>query len=276
MALSSKAAEFLKKTNGTADPPPEEERPLPSLFMDFAEVQSLVMPKQLIEDYLPENSLVALIGESGAGKTFLALDMACCIATGHQWHGRDVEPGTVLYFIAEGRMAFYSRAMAWQQNHQQIPASRLQTSTQIPNLLSVDETKLFIADAKKLWEPPSLVVIDTLARHFGSGDENTSKDMNLFIQNCDRIREAFECCVLVVHHLGKDSSRGARGANNFRCALDAEFVLKKKEDVLTVTCTKSKDLQPPAPINLNFKTVLVKDCFHHSGKPVNSKILVGF
>ena len=49
--LSSKAAEFLKKTNGTADPPPEEERPLPSLFMDFAEVQSLVMPKQLIEDY---------------------------------------------------------------------------------------------------------------------------------------------------------------------------------------------------------------------------------
>ena len=80
--LSSKAAEFLKKTNGTADPPPKEERPLPSLFMDFAEVQSLVMPKQLIEDYLPENSLVALIGESGAGKTFLALDMACCIATG--------------------------------------------------------------------------------------------------------------------------------------------------------------------------------------------------
>ncbi|MBS4163217.1 hypothetical protein PRO82_000515 [Candidatus Protochlamydia amoebophila] len=50
---------------------------------------------------------------------------------------------------------------------------------------------------------PALIVIDTLARNFGGGDENKTQDMNKFIFSIDMyIRLPFSCCVLIVYHTG--------------------------------------------------------------------------
>ncbi|CAN2981135.1 hypothetical protein METHPM2_720002 [Pseudomonas sp. PM2] len=36
----------------------------------------------LVHDYLEQSALAVLFGPPGKGKSFLALDLACCVATG--------------------------------------------------------------------------------------------------------------------------------------------------------------------------------------------------
>ena len=65
-----------------------------------------------------------------------------------------------------------------------------------------------------------LVIIDTLARSMGAGDENSSQDMGAFIAACDQIRRATGATVLIVHHSGKSSNAGARGSSALLGAVD--------------------------------------------------------
>ena len=96
---------------------------------------------------------------------------------------------------------------------------------------------------------PGLLIVDTVARNFGPGDENSTKDMTLFIAGLDLIRVAFGCAILVVHHSGHaDKSRG-RGATALKGALDAEYCFSKDEQkTVRVICTKMKDSEVPEPM----------------------------
>lgn len=103
-------------------------------------------------------------------------------------------------------------------------------------------------EAKK-GKPVQLIVIDTLARCFGGNDENDAKDMGAFIEGCDTIKRETGATVLVVHHSGKDDTKGARGSSAFRAALDAEFNVRREGDggAIILTCTKMKDAEEPRP-----------------------------
>ncbi|MBX9265093.1 helicase RepA family protein, partial [Klebsiella pneumoniae] len=98
-------------------------------------------------------------------------------------------------------------------------------------------------------KPVQLIVIDTLARCFGGNDENDAKDMGAFIEGCDTIKRETGATVLVVHHSGKDDTKGARGSSAFRAALDAEFNVRREGDggAIILTCTKVKDAEGPRP-----------------------------
>ncbi|MCK3155946.1 helicase RepA family protein, partial [Escherichia coli] len=105
-----------------------------------------------------------------------------------------------------------------------------------------------------------LIVIDTLARCFGGNDENDSRDMGAFIQGCDAIKQATGATVLVVHHSGKDETKGARGSSAFRAALDAEYrISRENSDVtaLVAACTKMKDAEEPKESAYDLKSVEV-------------------
>src|SRR5262249_23253233 len=71
------------------------------------------------------------------------------------------------------------------------------------------------------------IVIDTLNRCFGGGDENSTKDMSAFVKGCDAMREEFGASVLIIHHTGHDAGKGARGATALPSAMDIAFVLTK-------------------------------------------------
>jgi len=60
-------------------------------------------PEWIIKDILPTESLSVLFGESGTGKSFLALDLCLSIARGSEWHGHHVDrAGAVIYICGEG------------------------------------------------------------------------------------------------------------------------------------------------------------------------------
>ena len=196
----------------------------------------------LIDDVLPSSGLAVAYGPPGSGKSAVALDMCMRVTFGIPWHGRKVRPrkGRPTFYVAmEGETGFGKRMTAWGKHYKNnkgdfflVPhATNLLDDHEVENLIDHVRSD---APANK---PISMVVIDTLAMATPGGDENSGKDMGLFISNCRKIGEELKCLVLVVHHSGKNSGQGARGHSSLLAAADT--MLKINDGVITLE--KQKD-----------------------------------
>ena len=67
----------------------------------------------LVDGLLPKGSLSTLFGDPGCGKSFVAIDIAMCVATGTSFHGKSVNKGAVIYIAGEGYRGLTQRAWAW-------------------------------------------------------------------------------------------------------------------------------------------------------------------
>ena len=85
------------------------------------------------------------------------------------------------------------------------------------------------------------IVLDTLARCMGEADENSARDMGRFVNRCSLIEKRYGCVVVVVHHVGKDASRGARGSNALNGAADVTLLVEKTEAHSKVRIDEMKD-----------------------------------
>jgi hypothetical protein len=215
-----------------------------------------------IRDYMVTDTLAGLVGASGAGKSFIAIGMACCIATGTPWHGREVRRGGVFYLAGEGQRGLKKRIAAWElHNGVSTDGAPLYISAGLPFLCdaemaeaSADEIAEAAAElAEESGLQPALIVIDTVARAMGGADENTSQDMGAFVSSMDVLRQRWGCVVMSVHHTGHSSeAQGrARGSSAYRAALDSEFVVAGKGDDVTFVGTKEKDWPKPSPISFH-------------------------
>lgn len=198
----------------------------------------------LLKGYLPDNSFGVVYGPSGSFKSFAVLDWACCIALGEPWLGCRVKAGRVVYVAAEGASGLRKRIKGWCDAYNDGDnIDRLQVvgcPVDLRDHLQVGE---FIETIKGAdGDPVRLVVVDTLARCFGDGDENSASDMNIAIQACDRIKFETGATVLVVHHSGKDDAKGARGSSALRAACDFEIAVKRGGGLgCELATTKMKD-----------------------------------
>ena len=121
---------------------------------------------------------------------------------------------------------------------------------------------------------PNLVVIDTVARCFGSGDENSTRDMNNFVKAVDKIKKKYGCTVLLVHHTGHGTQERGRGSSVLIGALDSEYKIKKSEDnIVTLSCTNMKDGVEPKPMNMEFATVDL-GVINKKGRMITSAVLL--
>lgn len=218
----------------------------------------------LLKGWLVRDTLAALVAPSGAGKSFLAVDWACCIATGKPWGGRDVDQGAVFYLAGEGRQGLRKRIAAWEAHHKEtLGNAPLMLADGLPPLADLLNTSAVIESIRETAEglfyqtgsEPKLVVIDTLARAMAGADENSSKDMGALIGGMDWIRQEWGCAVLILHHTGHAASDRARGSSAFYAALDSEFMLTPGESAVTLRATKCKDWKPPLPIALQWADV---------------------
>ncbi|EMX49157.1 AAA domain protein [Escherichia coli Jurua 20/10] len=203
-----------------------------------------------LKSYLPANSLSSIYGPSGSYKSFLVVSWACHVAAGMKWAGKSVSAGAVMYVVGEGGIGVPRRIKAWEKKHG-VKLNNLYLVNRPVFPVRREEMQEMIKAARdvksKTGQPVRLIVIDTLARCFGGNDENDARDMGAFIEGCDVIKRETGATLLVVHHSGKDDTKGARGSSAFRAALDAEFNVRREGDggAIILTCTKMKDAEEP-------------------------------
>lgn len=203
-------------------------------------------PDFLIDDLLETDTMGLVFGDPGSAKSFLAVDIALSVATGTDFHGRAVKQGAVFYIAGEGLNGFGRRIQAWSRHRGaslvDAPFFVSKRSAQFLEQANAKAVTEAIVQLAKLHGTPSLIVIDTLARNFGPGDENSNTEMGKFVAAVDSLRSKFPgCVVLIVHHSGHAAKHRARGAIALLGALDCEYRLEKTGDLVTVANTKMKD-----------------------------------
>jgi hypothetical protein len=226
--------------------------------------------KWLIDKVLPVGSFSALFGPPGSFKSFIALDIAEAIATGRPWMGNEVtEAGACLYICGEGFGGVGARIKACKQHHQTEDGAPIYVIRHQLNLRSsIEDFNALMLAVEILVQQTGinfkLIIIDTLARAFGGGNENDSSDMGAFITSCGHIQKIIQdCALMILHHSGKDATKGLRGHSSLLGAVDTELELLRFEDSMKglIHISKQKDgedntrigfemvsveLQPPA------------------------------
>jgi putative DNA primase/helicase len=218
--------------------------------------------KWIIDDYIEEDSLVQVFGDPGGGKSFVAIDMACCIATGTKWHGHEVKQGAVFYIAGEGHNGLARRFKAWELGHgvstRGAPIFKSKTAAQLYDATSAALVGDTINDlVQQTGCQPSCIVIDTMARNMG-GDENSTQDMNAFIQHIDTyLRQPYRCAVMIVHHSGTADKDRGRGSSALKGAIDAEYKvqLDQSTKMIQVEAKKMKEAELPPALNFNLTQV---------------------
>ena len=234
------------------------------LAFEFSRADSLELTeiKWVVDDYIEADSLAQVFGDPGGGKSFVAIDLACCVATGKPWHGHDVKQGSVFYIAGEGHNGLARRLKAWQiGNGTSLAGVPLYKSHRAAQLYDATEAAVVAESIKQLSAEanciPSMIVIDTLARNHG-GDENSTQDMNAFIQHLDvYLRQPWKCCVMVVHHSGVADKDRSRGSTALKGALDAEYKCQLDSGTKTIAfeSKKMKDAEMPSPKNFQITQV---------------------
>ena len=236
------------------------------LFVPLGDLE-FKAPEWLIDGLLEANTFSVCFGAPAAGKTFLTLDMALCIATGKDFHDHHVKQGPVFYIAGEGHNGFARRAAAWSKENgiplKGVPFFKSSRAIVITDDDSVAELVDTIDAMVQEHGEPQLIVIDTLARSMGAADENSTKEMGAAIRAIDECRDAYDCTVLAVHHTGHSNKERARGSSALLGAVDCEFMVDKwfQDDAIAkveVKFTKMKDAKIPEPMNFMHREVELK------------------
>ncbi len=136
-----------------------------------------------------------------------------------------------------------------------------------------DNADAVYQEINKACPNPVLIIIDTLHRNFGNGDENSAKDFSEFLYIITALVKATGATVLIVHHSGHGSSDRARGSSSIKAAMDFEYKVEKTSDVVTMSCTKAKDFKEPTEISFNLLDQIIPGWLDDVGIPIQSAIL---
>ncbi len=187
------------------------------------ELLSLPPVTWLMDDMIPEEGVVGMYGASGDGKSFVALDWAMCISEGRKWLGLyPTKQAPVIYVAAEGGRGIQQRVRAWMGHHgyRDLGAIYFLLNPLYVREEGAVEAFLELLEEKDIW--PGLIVLDTLSRSFGGGEENSSADMGLFMERIIQLAKGRRMALLVIHHMNALGSR-ERGHTSFRANLDTLF-----------------------------------------------------
>lgn len=192
-----------------------------------------------VRGVLPATGLAAGYGPSASGKSFLFFDMAAAIAEGRHWFGYRVEQAPVIYLVLEGEGGLRVRFAAWEKHNGRALPDSFACIAQPFTLTEPQD----LADLLAVVPAGAVVFIDTLNRAAPTADENSSKDMGGILKAAKTLQAKTSGLVVVVHHTGKDATKGLRGHSSLFAALDAAIEVTREavSDIRGWSVAKSKD-----------------------------------
>ena len=165
----------------------------------------------LIEGVLRQGHKMLVAGPSKAGKSYLLIELCCCIAEGRPWLSFPCAPGRVLYVNLEldrasclhrfkdvyAELRFppdhIDRIDIWNLRGRSVPMDKL-----APKLIRRAAKKNYIA-----------IVIDPIYKVI-TGDENSADQMAHFCNQFDKVCTELGCAVIYCHHHSKGGQGGKK------------------------------------------------------------------
>jgi RecA-family ATPase len=208
----------------------------------------------IIQDFLPSKIVAAVIAAGGTGKSYLAMHIAVCVASGTPLFGRHQPRSAAKVVFISGEddqhelqrrlhkvvsgLSQQARSIV-NQNLQFIDlADSFELFTEKNNKGEVDITKIpsLICDQiiSQVGPDIGLVIVDPVAR-FRGGDENFAADATRFVQALQQIRDQLNTSVLCLHHVNKGAGTGgnqnnARGSSAFIDGVRLVFQLNSLDE----------------------------------------------
>ena len=223
------------------------------------ELETMRPSKGILGNWIRDKEIVAMYGAAESYKSFLAISMGECWATGSDWFGMPVEQRTVLYIAAEAPGTIGDRVAAWKQHHGMAGTrTEFYTSTLPVDLTSSEEVAALISEIREcLPDAPGAVIIDTYACAT-SGDEKDATSVNAAYRGMRALRDAFDATIVYVDHEGKDRERGQTGSQRKKDNADVQMhveLIEGSEGMLTVKPVKMKANEKPTPLTLQTKRI---------------------
>jgi AAA domain-containing protein len=214
----------------------------------FDEVDQSTAKEEILQGVLGAGEFSLFVAKPGMGKSVLVGDIGCHIAAGIEWHGRKVKQGLVVFFAAERKKLTERRVAAWRKKHGVSGIPFVVVGGKLDLTTGLIDAKALANTIKTLEEKSGqkcvLIILDTVTRTFGPGDQHQSRDMQRYVQSVDELNRATSAHIAAIHHSPWNDDRG-KGAIDLDGAIDVSFVVNVKGTgpgkVFTLTCTGAND-----------------------------------
>ncbi|MDP1772132.1 MAG: AAA family ATPase [Methylobacter sp.] len=239
----------------------------PYKLLSDEELASLPPIQWRIKKVLPETGLAAVFGASGSGKSFLVLDMLQNLAAGRSWFGYKSNSCNALYCALEGEGGIAGRVSAYRERHG-ATAANIRYLVQPFSLLNEVDISNLAQAIKANGQGVDVVVLDTLNRAAPGSDENDSKSMGQIIAASKQLQMLVGGLVVLVHHSGKDLTKGMRGHSSLHAALDAAIEVRRDGERREWLIAKAKEGEDGA--SHPFKLEVVELGIDADAEPITS------
>lgn len=220
------------------------------------ELNNLPKAEWLIKNILLDGGIATIYGESGSTKSFLAIDLAMNLAIGSEWFGLDVNREVpVIYTALEGFGGVVKRIKGWCKRNEITP-DNIFIDHDALLLGELGSVQSFINFYKSKEFSKGLVIIDTLNMAIPDIEENSAASMGGVISKAKLIAEKLDSSILIIHHTGKDETRGMRGSSSLKASMDTIiFVKKDSNGGCQWSLEKSKDSECGIGFNYQLKPI---------------------
>ena len=214
----------------------------------------------LIDGIIERGDWGMIYGKSASCKSFFVQEACYCVATGIPFHGKAVQQSSVLYVAGEGFSGLKKRFVALVERHSEYPSDTLHFSEQPADFMN-EQCAKNIADRVREIGNVGLIVIDTLHRNMGSGNENSAEDIGKFLYNIDTHLkndgvQDFDMARVIIHHSGLGNDDRARGSGSLYAAMEVSYrVEKTAHNIVMVINDKMKNHVPPPSMSFEIKPI---------------------
>lgn len=201
-----------------------------------------------IKDWLPKQGRLEIYGWPKAGKSFMCIQLARCIAGEIPFLEQPTQSGRVLYVQSElGAEVLQMRLLSTGHSYRDV-----WVGTTFSMKIDTPSGQRMLGSALNAVQP-QVLILDPLYKQM-NGDENEAGEVRKITDFLDDMIEAYGMSVVLIHHAGKDLARGGRGSNALEAWVDSYLEIKrisKNGEPLRVRLTP-KNLRhaelPPEPI----------------------------
>jgi len=211
-----------------------------------------------IEGVIHARTLNLISAQKGQGKTQIAVELGMCIATGQDWAGRKVKlRGPVIYIIGEDADGLRARVIATRLDlgigERNLPFDIIEEPINLVAPAVGDLNSIIVAIDALGYDQLGAIFLDTYSTVIG-GEKEDEKTGGAVAGAGQTLVKEFKCSVFIVHHLGKDKTKGPRGSGVVLDRCSTAISVRQSGNTIAL-CDDFQRNRPDKQFRPHFKTI---------------------